>query len=246
MRSSQHRTQSSGSSRDAGVIAPGTRLQQSLPTPLGVTAQHFKSEDVPRVLDAFQSAHFADVARVLEHVPPGDLALQWDVAVELVSALEHQDPILADRYPLDAIAERIATAIDLVPAGVEAGVHLCYGNPGGRHVLEPRDLGTAVALANAVAAAASRPLTWVHMPVPIERDDDAYFAPLRDLTLTNETELYLGLVHLRDGVEGGTRRINAAKKVRAGFGIATECGFRYVPVADVERLLALHRQLGRL
>ena len=38
--------------------------------------------------------------------------------------------------------------------------------------------------------------------VLIERDDDAYFAPLADLQLPAETELYLGLVHRQDGAEG--------------------------------------------
>lgn len=232
--------------RDAGVIAPGTRLQQSLPTPLGVVGQHFGAADIPVVLDAFQAAHFADVERLLTRVPHGDLALQWDVAVEVVSSLEQLDPVFADLYPLEKVASRIATAVDVIPPDVEVGIHLCYGNPGGHHIIEPRDLANVVALANAVAKSVHRQLNWVHMPVPIDRDDLAYFEPLRDLMLDSKTELYLGLVHLGDGVEGGTRRIRAAKAARTNFGIATECGFRYVPVAEVPKLLELHRTLGRL
>ena len=232
--------------REAGVVAPETRLQQSLPTPLGVVAQHFRAEDVPLVLEAFQTAHLADVERLLKRVPHRDLALQWDVAVELVTSLEGLDPVFAELYPLDAIAKLIAFAVDAIPSDVEVGMHLCYGNPGGRHIIEPRDLGNAVKLANAVAKNVHRQLTWVHMPVPIDRDDEAYFVPLGDLALDTGTELYLGLVHLSDGVEGGTRRINAAKTMRSEFGIGTECGFRYVPAAEVPSLLELHRQLGRI
>jgi hypothetical protein len=230
--------------RDAGVIAPGTRLQQSLPTPLGVIGQHFQARDIPLVIDAFQAAHFADVERLLARVPHHDLALQWDVAVEVISSLEGRDPVFAELYPLEQIARRVAAAVDLIPAAVEVGIHLCYGNPGGHHIQEPRDLANVVALANAVAAKVRRQLNWVHMPVPIDRDDAAYFAPLRDMVLDSKTEFYLGLVHLGDGVAGGTRRIHAAKAARADFGIATECGFRYVPVADVPALLQLHRTLG--
>jgi len=62
------------------------------------------------------------------------------------------------------------------------------------------------------------------MSVPRERDDDAYFLPLRDLKISPETELFLGLVHDSDGAEGARRRITAASKVRPAFGIATECG----------------------
>ena len=232
--------------RDAGTIAPGTRLQQSLPTPLGVVAQHFRAHDVPTVLEAFQTAHLADVERLVKQVPHHDLALQWDVAVELVTSLERLDPEFAELYPVDTIAGLIAKAVDAVPRDVEVGMHLCYGNPGGRHIIEPRDLGNAVKLANAVAGKVQRQLTWVHMPVPIDRDDAAYFSPLRDLALDGATEFYLGLVHLGDGVEGGTRRINAATRVRSEFGIGTECGFRYVAAADVPALLALHRELGRI
>jgi hypothetical protein len=64
----------------------------------------------------------------------------------------------------------------------------------------------------------------MHMPVPIDRADAAFFAPLQHLRLGPGTELYLGLVHAQDGVEGTKRRIAAAKKYVQNFGIASECG----------------------
>ena len=36
------------------------------------------------------------------------------------------------------------------------GVHLCYGNPAGRHIIEPADTQVMVDLANAIFAAAKR------------------------------------------------------------------------------------------
>jgi hypothetical protein len=62
------------------------------------------------------------------------------------------------------------------------------------------------------------------MPVPIDRTDDAFYAPLKNLQLREETELYLGLVHAQDGVKGTSRRIETAKKYAPTFGIASECG----------------------
>ena len=59
---------------------------------------------------------------------------------------------------------------------------------------------------------------------PIGRTDDAFYAPLENLRLSSETELYLGLVHAQDGVEGTRRRIETAKKHAPAFGIASECG----------------------
>ena len=84
---------------------------------------------------------------------------------------------------------------------VELGLHFCYGNPGGKHIIEPRDLSNLVAFCNLIVPRIKRPLTWVHMPVPIARSDDSYFASLRDLRLSEATEFYLGLVHLDDGLK---------------------------------------------
>ena len=39
------------------------------------------------------------------------------------------------------------------------------------------------------------------LPVPINRSDDAYFAPLRDLP-SGDAKVFLGLIHLEDGVQG--------------------------------------------
>ena len=45
------------------------------------------------------------------------------------------------------------------------------------------------------------------MPAPRGRKDDAYFEPLKKLRLPPATELYLGLVHLTDGVAGARSRV---------------------------------------
>ena len=82
------------------------------------------------------------------------------------------------------------------------------------------------------------------MPVPVDRTDDAYFAPLERLQLKPGTELYLGVVHLADGVEGTRKRIVAAQKRIGDFGIATECRIaRGAPTADkVRRIIAIHAE----
>jgi len=45
-----------------------------------------------------------------------------------------------------------------------------------------------------------------------------------NLALGSGTELYLGLVHAQDGVEGTKKRIAVAQKFVGNFGIASECG----------------------
>jgi hypothetical protein len=82
------------------------------------------------------------------------------------------------------------------------------------------------------------------MPVPINRHDDAYFAPLRELRLQPATGLYLGLIHFTDGVEGSRRRLAAARNVIADFGIATECGFGRRAPETLAQLLKIHAELA--
>ena len=53
--------------------------------------------------------------------------------------------------------------------------HFCYGDSGHRHVVEPTDMGDMVEEANRLAANLKRPIAQVHMPVPRDRPDDAYF-----------------------------------------------------------------------
>jgi hypothetical protein len=128
----------------------------------------------------------------------------------------------------------------LIPADVEMGIHLCYGDLDGKHMVEPVDTSKAVSLGNLLIARAKHPLSWIHLPVPLSRDDDAYFAPLNGLRLSPETELFLGLVHL-DGVVGTKRRMAAAGKFVKNFGIATECGFaRGKTTEQVRELLRIH------
>jgi hypothetical protein len=84
------------------------------------------------------------------------------------------------------------------------------------------------------------------MPVPIDRDDGAYFAPLRDLKNAN-ADIYLGLLHLADGIEGAKRRIAAAGPHIDTFGIATECGLgRSKTPNTVTAILKLYADVAML
>ncbi len=78
----------------------------------------------------------------------------------------------------------------------------------------------------------------------VERDDAAYFAPLEGLTLGTDTELYLGVVHRQDGVDGTTRRIEAARPFAPAFGIATECGIGRAPADETAGLLVIHAEVA--
>jgi hypothetical protein len=96
---------------------------------------------------------------------------------------------------------------------------------------------------NALARTIKHSITYIHLPVPIARDDDAYYAPLADLKLAPDTELYLGLVHGSDGAEGTRKRMAVAQKHVPNFGIATECGMARARKPElVRRLLDVHKE----
>ena len=84
------------------------------------------------------------------------------------------------------------------------------------------------------------------MPVPRNRADDAYFEPLKRLTLRPETELCLGLVHYTDGVAGTKQRLATAKKYVDKFAIATECGFGRRDPRTIPDLLRIHAEVADL
>ena len=223
-------------------MPPETRFQVSIPTPLAVMTM-FIAPDVAGALEAAYDAAMADDVRSLcAGVPAEDLAIQWDVCIE-VTAYDSGRP-LHEADPLGHASRTVARMMAIADAGTETGVHLCYGDAGHKHIIEPADLATSVAFANSITAASPAPLAWVHMAVPRDRDDPAYFEPLEGLAI-GDAELMLGLLHLTDGLDGARRRIDAAEQTTVVFGLATECGFGRRPVETIPDLLTLHADAAR-
>ena len=229
--------------RDEGVIAPGTRLPVALPTPTAVIGTFFSGDDRRAIEPVYRDLVFRELRGMLAAVPHDDLAIQWDCAVEFAIIETHAYPGGSTPWwegdVWQGLVARAPDAIDQVPADVEVGVHLCYGDVGEKHFIEPRDAANLTRFANELVDAAHRPVTWIHLPVPIERDDDAYFAPLEELEI-GDAELYLGLVHREDGVDGASRRIEAAARHVDAFGVATECGIGRAPKDATEDIFRSH------
>jgi hypothetical protein len=220
------------------VILEHCRFQVCLPTPMTPTLGYTTTATAALVEPAYEAAMLREVDELAQAVPREELAIQWDCSWELAIWEGMWQPPFAN--PRAGVIERLARLGGRVPAGVELGYHLCYGDYEHSHWKQPEDTSKLVEVANAVTAALARPINWVHLPVPRDRDDDAYFAPLAGLSLSPETELYLGLVHYSDGVEGTRRRIAAANRVVAGYGVATECGWGRRAPETVPELLRIH------
>ena len=236
--------------RSEGVIAPGTRFQVSLPTPAAITGAFVVAENRAAFEPAYERALFGELARILDGIPHDSLAIQWDTAVEfalLESASIRSTQAIRPWFDdvLGGVVERAARQAAAVPEPVQVGYHLCYGDVEESHFVQPTDAGNLAAVIDGVLRAAGRPIDWFHLPVPIERDDSAYFAPLASVRIPERTELYLGLLHHEDGVEGAERRIRAAATAQQRFGVATECGFGRGPSERTPGLLALHAAVAK-
>lgn len=231
--------------RRTGALPADVRFQVALPTPAGFALLFPNDRDA--VLPGIEREMASEVAKVVEGIPHDELTIQWDAPGEIMAIerirQEGGEPG-SDAAVLELATASLARLVTAIPEPVVVGVHLCYGDPDGHHVIEPKDSSVMVDFTNRFVELVGRRVDYVHMPVPVERDDDDYFAPLGGVRLPPETTLYLGLVHLEDGVEGAGRRARAAAQRVPRFGIAAECGLGRERPEDVSALLDLHREVA--
>jgi hypothetical protein len=226
----------------SGAFAPSARFEIAMATPFATLCSFIESASrdalEPTVTEAFRT----EVERLLVELPHDEIAVQWDVATELI-LLEGAEPVhLAE--PHAEIVDRLVAIGGWIPDDVPLGYHFCYGTQFGVHHLDPEDTGLMVRLANDLVGRLERPVSRLHMPVPPYRDDTAFYTPLRELKLGG-TDLFLGLINPDDGVEGARRRAAAAKTALSRFGVATECGTGRT-VAESVRLMRLHQAVAKV
>lgn len=221
----------------AGVIPAHVRFQVSLPTPLSPIAAFVATEHQSAVEPAYEAAMLDEVRRIAAAIPHDQLAIQWDANFEFAML----DGLLPCWFTdvRDAVVERLLRLARAVPADVQLGFHFCHDHERLRHD-HPYDARRMVEVANALSAVMTRPLHWLHLPVPGGRLDVTFFEKLAPLQLRPETELYLGIVHLDEGVAGVQARLTAARRYLGGFGIATACGWGRHRTADLPALVQLH------
>ena len=228
--------------RERGELPKNIRFQVCLPTPFAVVSSVVVPEALAAVEAAYEKAMIAEVAALCRHIPHRDLCIQWDVCNEMVVwDGQKTDAVPFADEPRDKILARMQRLCAAIPDDVELGLHLCYGDFAGKHFIEPKDAAAMVDFANALSRAITHKLAYIHMPVPIDRSDDAFHRPFRDLKLGAGTALFLGVVHAKDGAEGTKARIAAAQRYAPDFGIATECGMARARSEEIVRsLLKIH------
>jgi len=84
-----------------GVIPAGVRFQVCMPLTYSAVTSFFPDPaDHPRVVPGFTAALRAEMAKMAELIPPEDLAIQWDLAVEnryLEATLARDGPKVAQQ-----------------------------------------------------------------------------------------------------------------------------------------------------
>jgi hypothetical protein len=224
--------------RDAGAIAMGTRFQVSLPTPHSSGYLYVSGPARQTYFRIYERALLKALANILKAIPAKDLAIQWDVCQEVLAFESYFKDRPAD-YKQQTF-DMLGRLGDSVPSDVEMGYHLCYGSPADEHLVQPKDAAILVEMLEGIAQATTRPIDFFHIPVPKERTDEAYYAPLRIWKRPTGTELYLGLLHHND--EAGDRaRVAAARKYIDDFGLSAECGWGRTEPGRLPGLLKGHR-----
>ncbi len=227
----------------AGKIPDACRFQVDLVPAHSVIWLFLQDELHAPVDPIYNAAVKREIDKLCAAIPHRELAIQFDVASAVFARLERNDVSSYGGNKTEMQDKFSRILIDLasrVPADVELMFHFCYGDSNHRHVVEPTDMADMVELANRLTKGIAHPIALIHMPVPRDRSDEAYFVPLKGLKLAPQTELSLGLVHFTDGLAGTRKRIATAEKFVRDFSIATECGFGRRPPETIPELLRIH------
>jgi len=229
--------------RAQGVIPAGLRFQVGLPFPSSAL-NGFKADfaaDYPVAERGFEDLVARELRRLTAAIPPRDLAVQWDVAYEVLDL----EGVLAWTAPgaWERFAGPVGRLTRLIPPEILVGYHLCYGTFPEWPMYEARDMALLVRLANYAVANSGRPVDWLHLAGPryLRSEDAGFFRPLADLD-AGDARVYLGIVLPVDGVAGLRRRQATASAQLADFGVARYCGFGRQPGRDGTETMRDHRQ----
>jgi hypothetical protein len=223
---------------DAGAIPKQTRFQVCLSTPHASGYLYVSGPARRAYFGVYERALKSALTNITKAIAPADLAIQWDVCQEVLVFENY----FKDRPPdyKKQTFDMLGRLGDAVPQGVEMGYHLCYGSPRDEHLVQPKDAAILIEMLEGIASATKRKIDFFHIPVPKERTDAAFYAPLKGWKRPPGTALYLGLLHF-DDAEGDKARIAMARRHVADFGFSAECGWGRTEPGRLPGLLKGHR-----
>jgi hypothetical protein len=230
--------------REQGSIPSNVRFQVSLPfctSGLSGFRANF-SHDFPIAQRAYEDLFARELTRLLGEIPADDLAIQWDVCIEVLDlegVLSWMDGDAWERF-----AGPVSRITRLIPEETLVGYHLCYGTFPAWPMYEARDMELLVRMANYAMEHSGRQVDWLHLAGPrdLRSEDGRFFEPLRGLRAP-DARVYLGIVLPVDGEDGLRRRYATASKYLHDFGVAMYCGFGRQPGQDGMETMREHRDV---
>ena len=207
--------------KESAVVPRRARFQATLPGPLdcAFVVELPKGELFPLA----EEATAREISAITAAIPADDLTIQVDLAFEVELEEYRRRPKDFDMpvyegvdWTLEDQATLIANVCNRIPPNIELGFHLCSI----WHIDQSKgqDNNVHVDWCDALSRKIDRPIGYIHMPT-IPEHQAADFAPLRRLKLHPETQLFLGVIHMDDGLEGARRRIAAAASAITDFGV---------------------------
>ena len=223
-----------------GVIPNGVKYQACCGTPLGVAYIYVSPESQSDFCRVYTRHLLEEVDKIAAALPHDRICYQWDVAPEVL-LWDGYMPERAPNYKED-IWTSLMEVGDGVPTSIDIGYHLCYGSPADEHMVQPNDLQVCVDVLNGVFERVRRSVQFVHVSVPVDRNDDDYFRPLDNLKLPPETEFYLGCIHPGEEV-GNLQKWQRASAHTRVTGFGSECGWGRGNPGKLEPILDAHKRL---
>jgi len=222
-----------------GVLPNDLRFMVALPTPESATLLYFRDPaQWDAIKPAYEAAMLAEVATMVEHIPPDDLAIQWDAACESVDiefGLPWLGPITEERFR--RYVDQFGRLSAPVPAAVKLGYHACYGTLGGWPTVPATTLANEVRFLSESVARSKRRVDFVHLPM-MPRTDAEYSSALKDLKVGG-ADVYLGLIH---NMESFKERLQVARRYLKNFKIAAPCGFGRITPAQANEVMKDHQR----
>lgn len=226
-----------------GVLPSHIRFQVSIPLSYSAVTSFFPDPaDHSRIVPGFTEAMRAEIRKIVEKIPPSDLAIQWDLAVEnrYVEATLLKEGGAAAKKLADILMVPNREISADIPREIALGYHSCFGTLAGWPTRQPRDLTGSVLLMNAANATAGRPVNFFHIPT-LGTSRDEFFAPLSELQ-ESQGRVYLGMIHHLNGFNV-QEQIITAQKFLPDFGIAAPCGLGRVPDRPGAQIREEHKKV---
>ena len=122
--------------KEKGVLPSHLRFQVSIPMVNSVLPPRIfpNQKDIEKVRPGYEAATRAEIAKIVEKIPPNELAIQWDCSTEIQDAYG-----AIAGYPLEGAIERnlieVRNLSPHIPREVALGYHFCFGTLGGGRAL---------------------------------------------------------------------------------------------------------------